>query len=77
MTAVYITSVTARDTLRGKIYRIVDSEGQRFSTYDPWQASLCKEAIRLHARVQIWSGAGWHDRTMRAAKFLEKQEVSA
>ncbi len=77
MTPVYIKSVTSRDTLRGKLYRIVDTEGQRYSSYDPWQASLCREAIRVQQRVIIWSGAGWFDRQMRAVKFAGDAVVTA
>ncbi len=69
MTPVTIKSVTSRETLRGKLWRIVDTDGQRYSTYDPWQASLCKEAMKVQQPVVIWSGAGWHDRQMRAVKF--------
>ncbi len=71
MTPVTIRSVTSRSTLRGTLWRILTEDGQRYSTMDPWQASLCKEAIRVQQRVVIWSGAGWNDRTMRAVKFAD------
>ncbi len=76
-TAVLIRSVTARPSLRGTLYRITDTQGQRYSTLDPWQASLCREAIRVQQPVVIWSSEGFYDRRMRACKFAEQNAVSA
>ncbi len=77
MTPVHIASVTSRQTLRGVLFRIVDSERQRYSCYDPWVASLCLQAQRQGFAVRLTSSAGWNDRTLTHVKRIDDQQVSA
>ncbi len=77
MNTVHIASVTSRQTLRGVLFRIVDSTGTRFSCYDPWVASLCLQAQRQGFAVRLTSSAGWHDRTLRHVKRVDDKAVSA
>ncbi len=77
MTPVLICSVTARPSLRGTLYKIVDSEGQHYATRDPWRASLCERARQGGLLVKLWSSAGWHDRNLTQVMLMDDTAVSA
>ncbi len=75
MNAVYITRVTSKKILHGTLYTILASDGQRYSTKDPWAASLCLQAQKQGRAVELWSSAGWYDRNLSGVKLVDQPEV--